>query len=25
MTENRGTYDEIQELTQLIKNRARTR
>ena len=25
MTENRGTYDEIQELTQVIKNRARTR
>ncbi len=25
MTENRGTYDEIQELTQLVKNRARTR
>ena len=23
MTENRGTYDEIQELTQVIKNRAR--
>lgn len=23
MTENRGTYDEIQELTQMIKNRAR--
>lgn len=23
MTENRGTYDEIQELTQLVKNRAR--
>ena len=25
MTENRGTYDEIQELTQLVKNRARAR
>ena len=25
MTEKRGTYDEIQELTQVIKNRARTR
>ena len=25
MTENRGTYDEIQELTQVIKNRARMR
>ena len=25
MTENRGTYDEIQELTQVVKNRARTR
>ena len=25
MTENRGTYDEIQELTQMIKNRARMR
>lgn len=25
MTENRGTYDEIQELTQLVKNRARSR
>ncbi|QPK83264.1 chromosomal replication initiator protein DnaA [Corynebacterium qintianiae] len=25
MTENRGTYDEIQELTQMIKNRARSR
>ena len=25
MKENRGTYDEIQELTQIIKNRARTR
>ncbi|SDM02594.1 chromosomal replication initiator protein [Corynebacterium mycetoides] len=24
MTENRGTYDEIQELTQMIKNRARS-
>ena len=24
MTENRGTYDEIQELTQIIKARART-
>ena len=25
MTENRGTYDEIQVLTQMIKNQARTR
>ena len=25
MTENRGTYDEIQELTQVVKNRARAR
>ena len=25
MTENRGTYDEIQELTQIVKNRARAR
>ena len=25
ITENRGTYDEIQELTQMIKNRARIR